>query len=118
MFIILGTLSVLIAAVLIFVVIIQNSKGGGLSSTFGASGATQLLGSRRSNEAIEKITWYLAGGLALVAFLANIIGSGGTTGVNGPRMRQSIENQIIENPTGLPEIPSIEVEPTAGSDEN
>ena len=75
-FFLLGTLTLLVAIGLILVVIIQNSKGGGLSSTFGASGAAnQLLGTRRSSEFIEKLTWYLAGGLALLAFFANVAGS-------------------------------------------
>lgn len=116
MFILLGTLAVLVAAVLIFVVVIQNSKGGGLSSAFGAtSGATQLLGARRSNEAIEKITWYLAGGLALIAFLTNVVGTGGTTGSQGPLMRESIENQVIENPTAVPDLQNLggEADPNA-----
>ncbi|MEM6766243.1 MAG: preprotein translocase subunit SecG [Bacteroidota bacterium] len=91
MFFILGFIAVLIAVALIFVVIIQNSKGGGLSSTFGASSATNILGSRRSNEFIEKVTWYLAGGLALIAFVANVIGMTATTDERTLRMGQAIE---------------------------
>lgn len=119
MFTILGVLSILLAIALILVVIIQNSKGGGLSSTFGsASGATQLLGSRRSNEAIEKITWYLAGGLALIVFLANIIGYDGTNSANEPRMRSAIENQRVENPIAVPDVESLAApEPAATGDE-
>lgn len=109
MFVLFGTLAILVAILLILVVVIQNSKGGGLSSTFGgASSATQLLGSRRSNEAIEKITWYLAGGLALIAFLANISGSSGINNGNDPLMRQAIEaNQIMQNPTAVPDVENL-----------
>lgn len=92
MFVILGILSVLIAAALIFAVVIQNSKGGGLSSTFGgASGATQMLGVRRSNEAIEKLTWYLAGALAVIAFLANVVGMSSGDAEAQLRVGQAIE---------------------------
>jgi preprotein translocase subunit SecG len=67
-------LAILAAVALTFVVIIQNSKGGGLSSTFGASGASQVLGARRSSDLVEKMTWYLAGGMTILCFLATIAG--------------------------------------------
>ena len=118
-FILLGTLTLLVAIAMIFVVVIQNSKGGGLSSTFGASGAaTQLLGSRRSSEFIEKLTWYLAGSLALLAFLANVAGSSGSGPVNTLRMGQTIEEQANFAPTSsdglLPPAPA----PAAADDDN
>ncbi len=102
----------LVAISLIFVVVIQNSKGGGLSSTFGASGATQMLGSRRSSEFIEKLTWYLAGGLALIAFIANVIGTAGPdAGDRSLQMRDAIESQIINNASSLPDQSVIDAAP-------
>jgi preprotein translocase subunit SecG len=75
-FFLLGILAMLVSVVLIFAVIIQNSKGGGLSSSFGgASSAAQVLGSRRSNEFIEKFTWYLFAGLVALAFFSNVVGT-------------------------------------------
>lgn len=104
-FFVLGTLTLLVAVGLILVVIVQNSKGGGLSSTFGASGAAnQLLGTRRSSEFIEKLTWYLAGGLALLAFFANVAGNINTGPVNTLRMGQTIEEQANFAPTSSEEL--------------
>jgi preprotein translocase subunit SecG len=104
-FFVLGTLTLLVAIGMILVVVIQNSKGGGLSSTFGASGAaTQLLGARRSSEFIEKLTWYLAGGLALLAFMANIAGNMNTGPVNTLRMGQTIEEQANFAPTSSQDL--------------
>ena len=75
-FFLFGILAMLVSVALIFAVMIQNSKGGGLSSSFGgASSAAQVLGSRRSNEFIEKITWYLFVGLVALAFFSNVIGT-------------------------------------------
>jgi preprotein translocase subunit SecG len=75
-FFLLGALAILCSVALIFAVTIQNSKGGGLSSSFGGtSSASQILGSRRSNEFIEKFTWYLFAGLVALAFFANVIGT-------------------------------------------
>jgi preprotein translocase subunit SecG len=104
-FFLLGTLTLLVAIGLILVVIIQNSKGGGLSSTFGASGAAnQLLGTRRSSEFIEKLTWYLAGGLALLAFFANVAGSINTAPVSNLRMGETIEEQANFAPTNSQDL--------------
>jgi len=121
MFVLLGIVSVLVSVLLIFAVVIQNSKGGGLSSTIGgSSGASQILGARRSNEAIEKITWYLAIGLAVVAFLANIVGTTISSDEATLRMGEAIEGGVqynaapntLVNPNELDDVvaPSPETE--------
>ena len=104
MFLALGVLSVLIAVLLILAVVIQNSKGGGLSSTFGGAvgGASQLFGARRSNEMIEKITWYLAGALALIAFVANVVGASFSNQVETLRMEDAIEGGVEYNTNNSP----------------
>ena len=56
------TVLIIIAAVLLgLVVLIQNPKGGGLSSGF--AGSTQVGGVKRTADFLEKATWYL--GIAL-----------------------------------------------------
>lgn len=108
-----GFLSIIISVALILVVIVQKSKGGGLSSTFGG-GASQILGSRRSNEMIEKITWYLAAGLAVVAIMANIVGGMNNTDPNALRTDSQIDELIIaaptqaQDPNALPTAPANE----------
>jgi len=55
------TISILIFIVcilLILIVLIQNSKGGGLTSTF--SGSNQVMGVKRTTDFLEKSTWTLA----------------------------------------------------------
>lgn len=92
-----GVLATLVGIVLIFVVVIQNSKGGGLSSTFAGGSATQMLGARRSSEFIEKATWWLASGIAVLAFLANVVGTSGGDSAESLRMSQQISNQVISD---------------------
>lgn len=58
-------LTLLVAILLIGVVLIQKSKGGGLSSTF--AGSNQIMGVRRTNNFIEKVTWTLAGAIAVLS---------------------------------------------------
>lgn len=52
-------LTVITAILMIGIVLIQKSKGGGLSSQFG--GGNQVLGVRGTNKFLEKATWTLAG---------------------------------------------------------
>lgn len=51
-------LIVLAALLMCFVVLIQNSKGGGLASSFASS--NQIMGVRKTTDFIEKLTWGLA----------------------------------------------------------
>jgi preprotein translocase subunit SecG len=56
------TVLIIIAALLLgLVVLIQNPKGGGLSSGF--AGSAQIGGVKRTADFLEKATWYL--GIAL-----------------------------------------------------
>ncbi|MDE6145821.1 MAG: preprotein translocase subunit SecG [Muribaculaceae bacterium] len=61
-------LTLIAAVLLIGIVLIQKSKGGGLGSTFASSNS--ILGVRRTNDVIEKATWYLAGAVALLSILS------------------------------------------------
>lgn len=61
---------ILASILLIAVVFIQNPKGGGLSSDFGA--ATQLGGVQKTNDFIDKATWSLAGIIAVLSIVLTI----------------------------------------------
>ena len=58
MYIFIAILIVLASLLLIGVVLIQKSKGGGLASDY--SGGNQYLGYRKTTDFIEKATWSLA----------------------------------------------------------
>jgi len=68
MYVLIIVLTLLAAVLLIGVVLIQKSKGGGLSSTF--AGSNQIMGVRRTNSFIEKMTWTLACAIAVLAILS------------------------------------------------
>jgi len=61
---------ILASILLILVVFIQNPKGGGLSSDFGA--ASQLGGVQKTNDFIEKTTWTLAGIIMVLSIVLTI----------------------------------------------
>ena len=58
-------LIVVAALLLCFVVMIQNSKGGGLASSFASS--NQIMGVRKTTDFIEKLTWGLAGFIVVIS---------------------------------------------------
>ena len=61
-------LIVLASVLMCFVVMIQNSKGGGLASSFAAS--NQIMGVRKTTDFIEKLTWGLAIFMVVVSVFA------------------------------------------------
>ena len=64
MYLLLIGLIVLAALLMCFVVLIQNSKGGGLASSFASS--NQIMGVRKTTDFIEKLTWGLAAFTAVI----------------------------------------------------
>ena len=59
------TILILICSVLlVLIVLVQNSKGGGLASGFSSS--NQVLGVRKTTDFLEKATWSLAGTLVVL----------------------------------------------------
>lgn len=50
-------LAIIIAILLVLIVLMQNSKGGGLSGQFGGSGAQQVIGVKKTSDILEKTTW-------------------------------------------------------------
>lgn len=63
-------LSVVISVLLICIVLIQKSKGGGLASNF--AGSNQIMGVRRTTDFIEKATWTLACIIAVLALISGV----------------------------------------------
>jgi preprotein translocase subunit SecG len=50
-------LILVICILLVLIILAQNSKGGGLSSQFGGSATSQIMGVKRTGDLLEKITW-------------------------------------------------------------
>ena len=76
MFTFLIILMLLVSFLLALVVLAQNPKGGGISSQFGAGGAANLMGVKRTGDLLEKLTWGFAIALMVLALAAHMIGQG------------------------------------------
>ena len=62
----------IVAFLLVVVIMVQNPKGGGLSSSFGGSGTQQLGGVKQTTDFLDKSTWYLGATLVGLILLSNI----------------------------------------------
>ena len=58
MYLLLVILMLIASVLMCFIVLIQNSKGGGLASGFSSS--NQIMGVRKTTDFLEKATWTLA----------------------------------------------------------
>ena len=86
MYVLLSILILICSVFLVLIVLVQNSKGGGLASGFSSS--NQVLGVRKTTDFLEKATWSLAGCLIVfcVAITATI-----------PREKVTSNSEVLDN---------------------
>ena len=89
-------LIVIAAVLMIGIVLIQESKGGGLSSSF--AGYNQVAGVRKTADFIEKATWGLAAAMVVISILCAWVAPTATTDSS---VMENIENPVT-NPNNLP----------------
>ena len=61
------------AVLLVLVVLAQNSKGGGLSNQFGGSGASNIIGVKKTGDLLEKLTWGFVITIMILALSTNFV---------------------------------------------
>ena len=85
----------------ILIVLVQNSKGGGLAANFTSAG--QTMGVRKTADFLEKSTWSLAVAILLLCVVATASIPRG-----GDNQRSRIENQIQNaiDPNAIPTLPT------------
>ncbi len=97
-------LILIVCVLLIGVVLIQNSKGGGLSSNFASS--NQVMGVKRTADFLEKSTWTLAGALLLLCLISAAIGTKTETTTGKSEIEELIQNnQPVAPPSGFQNTP-------------
>jgi preprotein translocase subunit SecG len=85
----------------VMIVLVQNSKGGGLAANFTSAG--QSMGVRKTADFLEKATWTLAGSILILCVVATATIPRGST-----NQRSRIENQIQNavDPNAIPTLPT------------
>lgn len=76
-------------AALGFVVLIQNPKGGGLSSNVGGI-SNQFMGVKQTTDVLEKGTWLFAAIIAILALLSTLFLKGGISAAPEDSLLQKV----------------------------
>ena len=87
----------LVCIILSLVVLVQDSKGGGL--TAGLSSSSQIMGVRKTTDMLEKLTWGFAIALFVLSFMGSILlpeKGESQVGLQNSFMQEQIQN--AQNP--------------------
>ena len=66
-------LIIVICVLLVLVILAQNSKGGGLSSQFGGSSASNIIGVKKTGDLLEKLTWGFIVAIIVLTLSSSVI---------------------------------------------
>ncbi len=104
-YIFISVLILIVCVLLGLIVLVQNPKGGGLSSTFGGQG-NQIMGVRKTADFLEKGTWVLSVVLLVLSLIAaySIPNRQSSNGV--PQSELSIDPNLAL-PTTLPSAQTL-----------
>jgi preprotein translocase subunit SecG len=114
MYALVSVLIIIASILLTLIVLVQNSKGGGLASNF--SGSNQVMGVRKTADFLEKATWTLAISIVILSVVASATIPKGTVEVKS-KIEQEVNNAV--DPTQMPQFPTSvpdAEEPTDGGD--
>ena len=85
----------IVSILLISVVLMQASQGGGLSGTFGGQAASSILGGQSAGNVLSKITTWLAVIFIGLAIFISIL-SGPTAETSSSLVKKAYENNPIQ----------------------
>ncbi|PJB13015.1 MAG: preprotein translocase subunit SecG [Flavobacteriales bacterium CG_4_9_14_3_um_filter_40_17] len=100
-------LIVIVSFLLVLVIMVQNPKGGGLSSSFGG-GSQSIGGVQKTNDFLDKSTWTLATVLVALILVSGLAinktgGSASSKALEGaPDVEQTIPAAKDQNNTEIP----------------
>lgn len=108
MYIFLIVVSIIVCTFLGLIVLIQNPKGGGLTSNF--SSQSQLMGVQKTGDFLEKGTWVLVISLMVLSLLINVAVKGGYSGNSNSPYDEQINKSLkapatTTVPTNAPTLP-------------
>jgi preprotein translocase subunit SecG len=102
MYTLITVLIFIVCILLVLIVLVQNSKGGGLASNFQSS--AQIMGVRKTADFLEKTTWGLAAALLILSVMGSAFIPRGATGVNSSIIQDQIQN--VTDPNQVPNFPT------------
>ena len=110
MFYVLVILILVVSVLLGLVVLVQNSKGGGLISNFG--GANQVMGVRQTTDFLEKATWTMAIILVVLCLASSLAINKVGTSTNtqsGSAIQEQVDDLKSKTEQAAPVVPSTDM---------
>ena len=104
-------LIILFAVLLVLVILAQNSKGGGLTSQFGGSSASNIMGVKKTGDLLEKLTWGFIIAIMVLSLSTNFI-----TPKRGGSTNEILDRAGEQAPVTAP--PSLNLDPAAADSTN
>jgi preprotein translocase subunit SecG len=92
---------VIASMLMCLIVLIQNSKGGGLASGFASS--NQIMGVKKTTDFIEKATWSLAIFMVVISIVATWALPQTTVVEESVLQQNAVENSMV-NPNTVPDF--------------
>ena len=89
MYIVLIIVAIIVCVLLGLIVLIQNPKGGGLTSNFSSS--SQLMGVQKTGDFLEKGTWILAITLMVLSLAINVSVKSGVQQSQSQELKEKID---------------------------
>lgn len=90
-------LIVLASAILGFIILVQNPKGGGLAGNI-AGFSNQFMGVKQTTDVLEKGTWVFAVLIALLCLFSSFFIRPGATNIRVPNAKPPTTQQPVQNP--------------------
>ena len=103
MYVLVISLIMFIAVLLVLVILAQNSKGGGLTSQFGGSAASNIIGVKKTGDLLEKLTWGFIIAIIALSLSTNFIAPT-TAGTNN-----EIFDKAAEQAPAQPVAPNLDL---------
>ncbi len=106
------TVHLILAALLIGVVLLQRSEGGGLG--LGGGGGGGVMSGRQAANALSKATWLLAAGFLVTSIALTVIAARNSAGGSVIDRITGTTQPVDEAPANLPTLPAYAPPPAAG----
>lgn len=111
-FVLISVLILITCILLVLIVLVQNSKGGGLAANFSSS--NQVMGVRKTTDFLEKATWTLAVVLLVLTLTSTFV-------IPRSGDRQAVQSEVRDlvprdrAPMNMQQVPQPEIEDEDGN---
>lgn len=114
MYTLITVLIIITCLLLALIVLVQNSKGGGLAS--GLSSSNQIMGVRKTTDMLEKLTWGFAVALMVFCLFGTMMMPKGAANQEESSIIEQVSNTAVPTAPKAPASPQQPAAAPAGND--